>query len=276
MSSNGVVGFSDADTADLAAIVDEIDKTQQVIAAAQAAQTRALARAGELARKQAARALSRVREHDMALRAISAEVAGVLRTSDRSVQHQIGDATALVQDYPATLQAWAENTLSRAHVRAITDTGTILPPEQRAAFEQAALAECDGETAGRVRGRLQLLAEHLHPRTLTERHRDARQTRTIRVTTLTDGMSALTATAPTLLIDAIYDRLTQQARTIIDTRTQVATELRASARDARDAGEAGDGCRTRRDGDGCRARRFRDVRAGGAGGAVAGGDHRLG
>jgi hypothetical protein len=232
MSSNGVVGFSDADTADLAAIVDEIEKTQQVIAAAQAAQTRALARAGDLARKQAARALSRVREHDMALRAISAEVAGVLRTSDRSVQHQIGDATTLVQDYPATLQAWQENTITRAHVRAITDTGTILPPEQRAAFEAAALAECEGETAGRVRGRLQLLAEHHHPRTLTERHRDARQHRTIRVTTLTDGMSALTATAPTLLIDAIYDRLTQQARTLIVTRTQTATALRATARDA--------------------------------------------
>ena len=50
-----------------------------------------------------------------------------------------------------------------------------------------------------MRGRLQLLDEHLHPRTLTERHRDARQTRTIRVTTLTGDIDkAYVALTPRL------------------------------------------------------------------------------
>lgn len=106
MHSNGVMGFSDGDVAMLAEIVGEIESTQVAIAAAQAAQIRALSRAGDLARKQASRSLARVRHHDMALRAIAAEVAGVMRTSDRSVQRQIGEATLLTENYAATLDAW--------------------------------------------------------------------------------------------------------------------------------------------------------------------------
>ena len=168
-------------------------RRKPLIAAAQAAQTRALARAGELARKQGARALARVREHDMALRAIAAEVAGVLRTSDRSVQRQIGDASVLIEDFPRTVDAWESGQITRGHVRAILDAGTVLPPEQSRAFETAALAECENETAGRVRSRLELLAEQLHPRTLAERHRDARERRVVRVLPLADGMSDLCA-----------------------------------------------------------------------------------
>src|SRR5688572_15415878 len=119
MHSKGIVGFTDADAAALAAIVADVEKTQALIAAAQAEQTKALARAGELARKQGARALARVREHDMALRAIAAEVAGVLKTTDRSVQRQIDEATVLVEDFPLTLDTWADGQITRGHVRAI-------------------------------------------------------------------------------------------------------------------------------------------------------------
>ena len=240
MHSNGIVGFSDADTAALAAIVADVEKSQEVIAAAQAAQMRALARAGDLARTQSAQSLARVREHDMALRAIAAEVAGVLRTTDRSVQRQIDEATELVQDYPSTLQAWEGGAITRQHVRVIVETGTVLPPEHRPAFEAEALAKCALDTPGRVRSELALLAERLHPRTLAERHRDARLQRGVRAMTLADGMSALTTTGPTVLIDAIYDRLTQQARTIIDARSQAA-DLRATDTSAdAAAGESGE------------------------------------
>jgi hypothetical protein len=217
--SNGIVGFSDGDNATLAAIVDDVEKCQEMIAAAQAAQMRALARAGDLARKQSAQSIARVREHDMALRAVAAEVAGVMKTTDRSVQRQIDEATELVEDYSSTLQAWEDGVITRQHVRVIVETGTVLPPEHRPAFEAEALAKCAVDTPGRVRGELSLLAEQLHPRTLADRHRDARLRRDVRVMTLADGMSALTTTGPTVLIDAIYDRLTQQARTIVDSRT---------------------------------------------------------
>ncbi|MEJ1155885.1 HNH endonuclease [Microbacterium marmarense] len=229
MHSNGVIGFTDADSAELAALIGQVEQTQREISAAQAAQTRALARAGNLARKQCTRASTKVRDHDMALRAIAAEVAGAMHTSDRSVQRQIGDSIELVEDYPATLDAWGDGMITRAHVRVIADTGTVLPPERRAEFEIVALRTCEGETAGRVRAQLELLAEQLHPRTLAERHHDARENRKVRILPLADGMSDLCATLPTLLADAIYDRLTQQARSIVDERAQAATELRATS-----------------------------------------------
>lgn len=220
MHSNTIVGFSDGDAATLAAIIAEVESTQRAIDVAQAAQMRSLSRAGDLARKQASRSLARVRHHDMSLRAIAAEVAGVMRTTDRSVQRQIGDAMQLTEDYTATLDAWERGDIARGHVRGIVDAGNAVPPESRAEFEAKALSMCKNETAGRVRAQLDLLAQRLHPRTLAERHRDARQDRAVRVVPLGDGMSDLVAPLPTLLADAIYDRLTQQARSIVDARTQ--------------------------------------------------------
>lgn len=228
MHSNLVIGLSDADASALAAIIHDIEQSQAVIAAAQAAQTRALARAGELARRQAARALARVREHDMALRAIAAEVAGAMRTTDRSAQRQIGEAGLLADDYSATLEAWEAGLITRGHVRAIVDAGAVLPAEDRPAFETTALTLCVHETPGRVRGRLALLAERMHPTSLAERHSEARSHRRVRVLPLPDGMSDLCATVPALLADAIYDRLTQQARSIVDARSHAADEVAAS------------------------------------------------
>lgn len=241
MHSNTTIGFSDADSASLCEIVAEIEKTQATIASAQVAQTRALARAGELARAKAAGSRANVRTHDMVLRTIAAEVGGVMHLTDRSVQRQIGDATELVDDYPATLDAWEAGVITRSHVRVITETGGILPVERRSEFESEALQRCGQDTAGRVRGALELLAERLHPRTLAERHRDARLRRQVRVLPGADGMSELSAIMPTLLADAIYDRLTQQAKAVVDARTQAAAELRAeeaAAAAARKAAEA--------------------------------------
>src|SRR5690349_19704240 len=181
MHSKRLVVFTDGDAAVLAEVVAEVQKTQALIAAAQAAQTRALARAGELARVQGLRSRVSVREHDMALRAIAAEVAGAMRVADRSVQRQIGDASTLVEDYPATVDAWEAGAITRGHVRVITEAGAALPPEARAGFEQEALRRCEVETPGRVQGELRLLAERLHPRTLAERHMEARETRAVRV-----------------------------------------------------------------------------------------------
>ncbi|MET0296573.1 MAG: DUF222 domain-containing protein [Microbacterium sp.] len=232
MHSNRMIGFTDGDAAALTDIVADIEKTQAVIAAAEAAQTRALARAGELARAQAARSRANVRDHDMALRGIAAEVAGVMRLTDRSVQRRIGDATTLVQDYPATLEAWSSGAITRGHVRVITDTGAHLPPEARAVFDADAVRRCEAETPGRVRGELELLAERLHPRTLAERHADACEGRAVRVVSLGDGMADLHATMPSLLADAIYDRLTQQARAVADARNQAAAQARVALTDS--------------------------------------------
>ncbi|TQJ31012.1 HNH endonuclease signature motif containing protein [Microbacterium sp. SLBN-146] len=223
MRSPRFSGISDGDAAVLAQIVADVEKSQSIIAAAQAEQTRALARAGELARTQTAGSRASVRDHDMALRSIAAELAGVFRVTDRSVQRQIGDASVLVADYSESMAAWESGRITRGHVRVIAEAGAVLPVEQRGEFECEALRRCERETPGRVRAELDLLAQHLHPRPLTERHAEAAKGRRVRVVTVGDGMSELCATMPSLLADAIYDRITQQARSVIDARKVTGT-----------------------------------------------------
>lgn len=42
----------------------------------------------------------------MALRSIAAEVGGILRVTDRTVQQRIGEAREIVEFYPAALAEW--------------------------------------------------------------------------------------------------------------------------------------------------------------------------
>ncbi|MFS2282076.1 HNH endonuclease signature motif containing protein, partial [Microbacterium sp. OR21] len=237
MSSNGIIGFSDADTAELAEIVHAARAAHAAVAAAQAALTRTLARAQKLADTQAAHAAESVKSKDMALRGISAEIAAAVRSSDRSVQRQISDAVILVDEFPATLDAWETGSITKGHAVLITELGLPLPSETRPEFERLALIRSEDETPTRLRSELAILADRLHPRTLTERHIEAREERCIRTFAVGDGMSGLTVIAPTLLIDAIYDRVTRQGAAVVDARRQARERLRrrAAARSAADS-----------------------------------------
>lgn len=239
MHSTVEISNSDGDNAELAEIVADVERTRMLDAQVQVSRIRALARAADLAEKQAARSSAKVREQEMALRSIAAELAGVLRLTDRSVQRQIDDARELVHDYPATLDAWESGRINRSHVRVITDLGIILPAETRSEYERVALELCESETPNRVREHLAVLVERMHPRTLGERHRDARLQRKICLRPLRDGMSELIAVLPTLLADGIYDRLTQQAHLLTDHREQATYERRQREREA--AADAGAG-----------------------------------
>ena len=88
----------DGDLAVLAGIVGVVESSDTAARAAQITQVRALARAGQLAEKQSRGASARVKAHEMALRSIAAEIAGVLRLTDRAVQHRIDQARELVEE----------------------------------------------------------------------------------------------------------------------------------------------------------------------------------
>ncbi|PZU44375.1 MAG: hypothetical protein DI566_12485, partial [Microbacterium sp.] len=124
---------------------------------------------------------ARVRVHEMALRSIAAELGGVLRVTDRTVQARIDEARDLVENYPATLVAWEAGRITRGHVRVIQDAGCPVPAERRAEYEALAVARCEGDTPNRVRAGIEILAERLTERSFTERHRDAATGRRVRV-----------------------------------------------------------------------------------------------
>ncbi|QLD11402.1 HNH endonuclease signature motif containing protein [Microbacterium oleivorans] len=224
MHSN--VGYgSDADVATLAALVGDAEAAKDAVRFGQIREVRVLAAAGQLAERQTAGASERVKAHEMALRSIAAELAGVFVATDRTLQRRIDEARDLVENYPATMVAWEEGLLVRGHVLVIQDAGAIVPREVRAEFERQAIDLCQGETPNRVRERLRMLAERLHPRPFTERHREAAAGRCVRVQPGADGMSDVVATVPTVIAEGIVDRLTQQAREIVHARDRAgATE----------------------------------------------------
>ncbi|MDD7961032.1 HNH endonuclease signature motif containing protein [Microbacterium thalli] len=233
MSSSAGFG-SDADAAVLAALVADAEGAVDVVRAGQVREVRVLAAAGRLAREQAAGASERVQSHEMALRGIAAELAGVFAATDRTLQRRIDEAQDLVENYPATMEAWEAGRITRGHVRVIQDVGCAVPAPVRGEFEQAAIERCERETPNRVRDALVHVAERLHPRSFTERHEEAAGRRCVRVQPAPDGMSDLIATLPTVIAEGVVDRLTRQAREIINARSdsEAATGLTEASEDA--------------------------------------------
>ncbi|SIR64871.1 HNH endonuclease signature motif containing protein [Microbacterium sp. RURRCA19A] len=214
---------------DLSSVLSEVLAADAEVAAAEARRVRALARAGHLAFDAMAAQRTSSKMAEMALREVASEIAAAAHLSDRSVQAQIGRAVELVDDYPATLAAWEAGALSRAHVWAIVDAGHPVPVERRGEFDVLAVATAEGRSPGRLKIRLAALAERMQPTTITERHRAARTTRTVRVVPGENGMSDLIATLPTVLAVGIYDRLTQQSRSVIDARLALSPAPGAAA-----------------------------------------------
>ncbi|SCY52308.1 protein of unknown function [Microbacterium sp. LKL04] len=217
----------------IAGIVADAEDIGRQIAAGQIAELRMLAAAGQLADQQGARKDANVLLHDMALRSISAEVAGAMRMTDRTVQRRIGEARLTIEGFPAAVAAWEAGRIVQGHVKAIVNAGLTLPGELWAAFEAIAIERCGGDTPNRVRGELEILAHRMHPRSFAERHEEAAAGRCVRLVPGRDGMSDLIATLPTVIAEGIHDRLTQQARAIIDTRDERSADSDVVATDAR-------------------------------------------
>jgi hypothetical protein len=208
----------DDGAAALWSVLAEVCGVDAEVASAEARRMRALARAGHFALDTMAGLRASSKAAEMALREVASEIAAAECVSDRSVQGQIGRAMTLADDFPATLDAWEAGALTWAHVRVIVDAGTPLPLERRHEFDVLAVATADGLSPGRLKTRLAALAESLRPTTLTERHRQGRERRCVRVVAGENGMSDLIATLPTVLAVGIYDRLVQQSAALIDAR----------------------------------------------------------
>ncbi|MEI3867284.1 DUF222 domain-containing protein [Microbacterium sp. CCNWLW134] len=219
--------LSDEDRSELTGVLSRVEAAQAALAAAEAEQARALAEAGAFAVRLAEGSSAVVRDRDMALRGVAAEIAAAVRLSDRSVQRQIDSAFALVTEYPATLHCWEKGLITRAHVAVVEDVGRRLPPEVKGEFDQLAAEICLDETPGRARADLEILAERLHPRTLTDRRTEAYRERKITRYTIGEGMSELRSVHSTVLVEGIFQRVTDQANEVIASREPGAGDTRS-------------------------------------------------
>ncbi|MDX2376286.1 HNH endonuclease [Microbacterium sp. LRZ72] len=188
-------------------------------AAAQAAVARVLAEAETLAEvRVAALPAAAAREAELPVRALAAELGAAARQPDRTVQRRMDEAAMIARHFAATLDAWEQGAIARGHVTAIVDHGMpIQDSAARAMFEREALERAAETTPGRLRAALGRLSEDLQPRSLTERHQQARAKRGTSVQDLEDGMGGILIVQPITLIRGIQDRLTEQAKEIKNT-----------------------------------------------------------
>ncbi|RKE62869.1 HNH endonuclease signature motif containing protein [Microbacterium sp. AG238] len=193
-------------------------ETLTLVHHADVASVRALAELGRSALREARRDGVRGMASDMELRSVAAEAAGLARRSDRRLQADIDHALTIVDDYPAVFAAWEQRRITRDHVEVVVKAATGLPGEVRGEFEAAAIAVCEQDIATRVKPALRALAERLHDRTFTDRHREAAAGRCVRVLHGADGMSDVIATVPTVIAVGMLDRLTQMGQAVKDAR----------------------------------------------------------
>ena len=188
----------------------------RAVARAQAAQARVLADAADLGMRRVAELGSTSsREAELPVRSLAAELAVAACMSDRTVQGRMNDAAVLAEAFPATFDAWDEGRVSARHVAVIMEHGMPLTDaDARAVFEHEAVERAEGTTPGRLGSALARLAETLQPRTLTERHQEARASRGVGVRDIGDGMAEFSTIQPAVLAHAIHDRITQQAKAI--------------------------------------------------------------
>ena len=194
-------------------------EASRAVARAQAAQARVLADAADLGMRRVAELVSTSsREAELPVRALAAELGVAANMSDRTVQRRMNDAATLAEAFPATFDAWDAGRVSAGHISVIMEHGLPLTDAgARAEFETEALARAEETTPGRLGTALARLAESLQPRSLAERHQEARASRGACVRDIGDGMAEFSTIQPAVLAHAMHDRITQQARAIKNT-----------------------------------------------------------
>ena len=213
---NGCMATEAMTSPELNALLDDLVGTiasvDQTINQLVAVKTAMLATAARIADDEP---FDSVDSRELAHRAVAAEIAAVLRISDRVVEGQMGDAALLVRDFPRTAASFGSGRISLSHVRIILEAGVpIETSEARARFESAVVPRAEAESPNRLRPFVKQTAEQMRELSFTERHREAREKRGAWVRSREDGMAELVQYGPSAIIHAEHDRLTQMAAAV--------------------------------------------------------------
>ncbi len=214
---------------DAAAVVAELDRVRRAQAALEAERTRLLDELrrvseahqhrivsyepGSPAAAKAARGKDPATDAaDWVARSTRAEVACVLRVTERQAADLLREARVLCGDLPATMTALAAEEISYRHAAALVEDAEMFPPLQRAAFEHAVLAGRLDVTAHRFAHRSRRIREHLDPDTIQERADRAVHSRDVTVQPARDGMGWLMVYGPIMQIHLAHTLLTGTAK----------------------------------------------------------------
>ncbi len=180
---------------------------------------RLLARADALIGESVSTGTLRGNGREIARRAMIADLATAAHLSEWTVTRLLGQAADLCERFDAAVDTLERGEISRQHVLVIHEAGVaILDDQARATYLELALKAAREATPGRLRPVVEAFAERFLDRSLDERAADAAALREVRVRDLSDGMAQLLAVVPATLAHGIDDRLTEQARAVIDAR----------------------------------------------------------
>ncbi|MFJ2504184.1 DUF222 domain-containing protein [Microbacterium sp. NPDC087592] len=198
--------------ATLAELTDMLVGLERTISSLQAARDGVLAVGSRLALQVADEA-----EHpdfgDLTTRTVAAEMAAALRVSDRTVQARMSEAVWRVERFPLVWAAQGAGRISAAHARAICDAAEYLEDAaDRDAYSAEMVPFAESESPNRVSRHGRRVAERFQSRSVDERHKDAREKRSVWVKDVGDGMSQLGLLGPAALVHGAFERLTQMAQ----------------------------------------------------------------
>ncbi|MEU4014468.1 DUF222 domain-containing protein [Microbacterium sp. NPDC028030] len=198
----------------LAELADMLVGLERTISSLQAARDGVLAVGSRLALQVADEA-----DHpdfgDLAARTVAAEMAAALRVSDRTLQARMTEAVWRVERFPLVWAAQGAGRISAAHARAICDAAEHLEDAaDRDAYSAEMVPFAESESPNRVSRHGRRVAERFQSRSVDERHRDAREKRSVWVKEVGDGMSQLGLLGPSTLVHGAFERLTQMAQTV--------------------------------------------------------------
>ncbi|MFF7293002.1 DUF222 domain-containing protein [Microbacterium sp. NPDC008134] len=219
---------TDSQTAMIADLVGSVRAVEETIARLMAVRDGMLAVAARVA-VDVARQGAHPDHGDMALRAVAAEIGAAVRVSDRTIERRMDAASWTVERFAEVWAAQGAGRISAAHARVIVDAGAHLDDlADRAGYAARVLEIAVAESPNRLRRAARRIAEQFQARTITERHRDARELRRVWVKDLDDGMAELGMLGPAVLVHGIHDRLTQMARTLTLEHTKTAKATKAA------------------------------------------------
>jgi len=212
---------------DAAALVGELERVRREQAALDAERTRLLdsqRRANEVHQERVVSVdlagetpASRKRGHstcvaDWVERSTRAEVACVLRITERQAADMIREARVLCADLPDTMATMGSGEISYRHAASVVEDAEMFAPIHRGAFETAVLAGRLDVTATRFAHRCRRIREHLDPATIQERAEAATRSRSVTVQPARDGMGWLMAYGPMMQIELAHTLLTGTAQ----------------------------------------------------------------
>lgn len=154
------------------------------------------------------------RQHELARRAFTADVATTLHVSERQADHLVETARTLTSSGSATLTELCHGRIGARNATAMADVLADLPDSQaRAAVQAEALPRAATATPAQFRAHLRRARDRAHPEPFTLRHARAAAKRGVFVDPAADGMAWLSAYLPATTAHAAHDRLTTAART---------------------------------------------------------------